>query len=114
MAVPVGLSDRYSLVKSVSISLNDKVVSQYATPLAPLAVDAVKDNDYTTKRKLDEEQHDGRQILAFIEGGAIPALVKHLPVLPLINRVQKPLPFKHERRRRFGTDRVAAKLRIFE
>ncbi|KAK6127668.1 hypothetical protein DH2020_038546 [Rehmannia glutinosa] len=41
MAVPVELSDRDSLVKSASTSLNSKVVSQYSTLLAPLAVDAV-------------------------------------------------------------------------
>ncbi|XP_047180748.1 ARM REPEAT PROTEIN INTERACTING WITH ABF2-like isoform X1 [Vigna umbellata] len=103
------------------------------------------------KRKLDEEQHDERQISAapstaaeraallcdvgeqvsilessftwneadrsaakrathaladlakneevvnlIVEGGAIPALVKHLQAPPLIDRVQKPLPFEHE------------------
>lgn len=31
-----------------------------------------------------------------VEGGAIPALVKHLQAPPLIDRVQKPLPFEHE------------------
>ncbi|KAG5022701.1 hypothetical protein JHK82_018612 [Glycine max] len=41
MAVPIELSDRDSLVKSASTSLNSKVVSQYSTLLAPLAVDAV-------------------------------------------------------------------------
>ncbi|KAK9105838.1 hypothetical protein Scep_022682 [Stephania cephalantha] len=41
MAVPVELSDRESLIKSASTSLNSKVVSQYSTLLAPLAVDAV-------------------------------------------------------------------------
>ncbi|PIA33457.1 hypothetical protein AQUCO_04100113v1 [Aquilegia coerulea] len=41
MAVPVELSDRDSLVKSASTSLNSKVVSQYSSLLAPLAVDAV-------------------------------------------------------------------------
>ncbi|BBN14746.1 T-complex protein 1 subunit delta [Marchantia polymorpha subsp. ruderalis] len=41
MAVPVELSDRESLVKSASTSLNSKVVSQYSSLLAPLAVDAV-------------------------------------------------------------------------
>ncbi|KAE9453926.1 hypothetical protein C3L33_14176, partial [Rhododendron williamsianum] len=52
MAVPVELSDRESLVKSASTSLNSKyvklessclqqVVSQYSTLLAPLAVDSV-------------------------------------------------------------------------
>ncbi|XP_047327011.1 T-complex protein 1 subunit delta-like [Impatiens glandulifera] len=41
MAVPVELSDRDSLVKSASTSLNSKVVSQYSTLLAPLAVDSV-------------------------------------------------------------------------
>ncbi|KAL5987637.1 T-complex protein 1 subunit delta [Asimina triloba] len=41
MAVPVELSDRDALVKSAATSLNSKVVSQYSTLLAPLAVDAV-------------------------------------------------------------------------
>ncbi|CAI5979199.1 unnamed protein product [Closterium sp. NIES-64] len=41
MAVPVELSDRESLVKSASTSLNSKVVSQYSSLLAPLAVDCV-------------------------------------------------------------------------
>ncbi|VFQ87191.1 unnamed protein product [Cuscuta campestris] len=41
MAIPVELSDRDSLVKSASTALNSKVVSQYSTLLAPLAVDAV-------------------------------------------------------------------------
>ncbi|KAJ6373873.1 hypothetical protein OIU78_029547 [Salix suchowensis] len=41
MAVPLELTDRESLVKSASTSLNSKVVSQYSSLLAPLAVDAV-------------------------------------------------------------------------
>ncbi|GER51168.1 T-complex protein 1 subunit delta [Striga asiatica] len=41
MALPVELSDRESLVKSASTSLNSKVISQYSSLLAPLAVDAV-------------------------------------------------------------------------
>ncbi|OMP10776.1 Chaperonin Cpn60/TCP-1 [Corchorus olitorius] len=41
MAVPLELSDRESLIKSASTSLNSKVVSQYSTLLAPLAVDSV-------------------------------------------------------------------------
>nr|GMD38890.1 T-complex protein 1 subunit delta [Ipomoea batatas] len=41
MAIPVELSDRDSLVKSASTALNSKVVSQYSTLLAPLAVDSV-------------------------------------------------------------------------
>ncbi|MFS8001503.1 putative chaperonin ATPase [Helianthus anomalus] len=41
MAVPVELSDRESLIKSASTSLNSKVVSQYSSLLAPLAVDSV-------------------------------------------------------------------------
>ncbi|KAM0907210.1 hypothetical protein ACQ4PT_016289 [Festuca glaucescens] len=40
MAIPVELSDRDSLVKSASTALNSKVVSQYSSLLAPLAVDA--------------------------------------------------------------------------
>lgn len=41
MSKPVELSDRESLVKSASTSLNSKVVSQQSSTLAPLAVDAV-------------------------------------------------------------------------
>ncbi|KAH0470376.1 hypothetical protein IEQ34_000099 [Dendrobium chrysotoxum] len=41
MAIPLELSDRDSLVKSAATSLNSKVVSQYSSLLAPLAVDAV-------------------------------------------------------------------------
>ncbi|XP_002974704.2 T-complex protein 1 subunit delta [Selaginella moellendorffii] len=41
MAIPVELSDREALVKNASTSLNSKVVSQYSSLLAPLAVDAV-------------------------------------------------------------------------
>ncbi|KAG6548324.1 hypothetical protein Mapa_010190 [Marchantia paleacea] len=41
MAVPVELTDRDALIKSASTSLNSKVVSQYSSLLAPLAVDAV-------------------------------------------------------------------------
>lgn len=41
MSVPVELSDHDSLIKSASTSLNSKVVSQYSSLLAPLAVDAV-------------------------------------------------------------------------
>jgi len=40
MSIPVSLSDRASLVKSATTSLNSKVVSQY-TNLASIAVDAV-------------------------------------------------------------------------
>ncbi|KAI3914672.1 hypothetical protein MKW92_011346 [Papaver armeniacum] len=41
MAVPVELSDRDSLIKSATTALNSKVVSQYSSLLAPIAVDAV-------------------------------------------------------------------------
>ena len=41
VAVLVELSDRESLIKSTSTSLNSKVVSQYSSLLAPLAVDSV-------------------------------------------------------------------------
>ncbi|MQM20339.1 hypothetical protein Taro_053359 [Colocasia esculenta] len=41
MAVPLELTDRESLIKSAATSLNSKVVSQYSSLLAPLAVDAV-------------------------------------------------------------------------
>ncbi|KAL8589763.1 T-complex protein 1 subunit delta [Nucella lapillus] len=41
IAKPVGLSDREALLHSASTSLNSKVVSQYSSLLAPIAVDAV-------------------------------------------------------------------------
>ena len=41
MSVPVDLADRETLIKAASTSLNSKVVSQYATLLAPIAVDCV-------------------------------------------------------------------------
>ncbi|KAG0600757.1 hypothetical protein M758_11G058400 [Ceratodon purpureus] len=41
MAIPVELTDQEQLIKIASTSLNSKVVSQYSTLLAPLAVDAV-------------------------------------------------------------------------
>lgn len=41
MSRPVELSDRETLLKSASTSLNSKVVSQYSGLLAPLAVDAI-------------------------------------------------------------------------
>eukprot|EP00475_Leptophrys_vorax_P042046 TRINITY_DN79365_c0_g1_i1.p1 TRINITY_DN79365_c0_g1~~TRINITY_DN79365_c0_g1_i1.p1 ORF type:complete len:539 (-),score=179.62 TRINITY_DN79365_c0_g1_i1:37-1653(-) len=41
VAIPVPLSDRETLIKSASTSLNSKIVSQHSASLAPLAVDAV-------------------------------------------------------------------------
>lgn len=41
MSTPVELSDRESLLKSASTSLNSKVVSQYSNILSPISVDAV-------------------------------------------------------------------------
>ncbi|EDV19277.1 uncharacterized protein TRIADDRAFT_33841 [Trichoplax adhaerens] len=41
LATPVDLSDRESLLKSASTSLNSKVVSQYSNLLAPISVDSV-------------------------------------------------------------------------
>lgn len=41
MVTPLKLSDRESLLKSASTSLNSKVVSQYSNILSPIAVDAV-------------------------------------------------------------------------
>lgn len=41
MSFPVELGDRETLIKAASTSLNSKVVSQYASLLAPMAVDAV-------------------------------------------------------------------------
>mgnify|MGYP003571949786 CR=1 FL=1 len=41
VAIPVDLSDRETLLKSASTSLNSKVVSQYSSVLSPIAVDAV-------------------------------------------------------------------------
>lgn len=41
MSTPLELSDRESLLKSATTSLNSKVVSQYSSMLSPLCVDAV-------------------------------------------------------------------------
>lgn len=41
MAIPVDINDRESLIKAATTSLSSKVVSQNASVLAPLAVDAV-------------------------------------------------------------------------
>jgi len=41
MAIPLKLTDRDSLIKAATTSLNSKVVSAHSTSLAPLAVDAV-------------------------------------------------------------------------
>lgn len=41
MSIKVDLSDRESLLKSATTSLNSKIVSQYSGLLAPIAVDAV-------------------------------------------------------------------------
>eukprot|EP00954_Amorphochlora_amoebiformis_P001298 99836-Amorphochlora_amoeboformis.AAC.1 len=40
-AIPVDLSDRKSLIKAASTSLNSKVIGGYSDQLAPIAVDAV-------------------------------------------------------------------------
>lgn len=42
MSTPVDLNDRESLLRAASTSLNSKIVSQYSSILAPIAVDAVK------------------------------------------------------------------------
>jgi T-complex protein 1 subunit delta len=41
MAAPVALEDRDALIRAASTSLNSKVVSQYSSLLAPIAVDCV-------------------------------------------------------------------------
>ncbi|KAL7749672.1 T-complex protein 1 subunit delta [Sorochytrium milnesiophthora] len=41
MSVEVNLTDRVALLKAASTSLNSKIVSQYSSLLAPIAVDAV-------------------------------------------------------------------------
>ncbi|XP_075153293.1 chaperonin containing TCP1 subunit 4 [Haematobia irritans] len=41
MSTPISLTDRETLIKSASTSLNSKVVSQQSSLLAPIAVDAV-------------------------------------------------------------------------
>lgn len=41
MSTPLELSDRQSLLQAAVTSLNSKVVSQYSSLLAPIAVDAV-------------------------------------------------------------------------
>jgi len=53
-AEPLDLSDRESLIKSATTSLNSKVVSQYSDTLSPIAVDAVlKICDPTTATNVD-------------------------------------------------------------
>ncbi|KAA1104008.1 T-complex protein 1 subunit delta [Puccinia graminis f. sp. tritici] len=42
ISTPVDLNDRDSLLRAASTSLNSKIVSQYSSILAPIAVDAVK------------------------------------------------------------------------
>jgi len=42
ISTPVNLSDRDSLLRAASTSLNSKIVSQYSSVLAPIAVDSVK------------------------------------------------------------------------
>ncbi|KAJ8519507.1 hypothetical protein ONZ45_g3580 [Pleurotus djamor] len=41
ISTPVNLNDRQSLLRAASTSLNSKIVSQYSSTLAPIAVDAV-------------------------------------------------------------------------
>jgi T-complex protein 1 subunit delta len=41
MAIPLNLADRDSLLKAATTSLNSKVVSQYSSLFAPMAVDSV-------------------------------------------------------------------------
>lgn len=41
IATPIELSDKESLLRAASTSLNSKIVSQYSSVLAPIAVDAV-------------------------------------------------------------------------
>eukprot|EP00245_Coleochaete_scutata_P003248 TRINITY_DN14737_c0_g1_i1.p1 TRINITY_DN14737_c0_g1~~TRINITY_DN14737_c0_g1_i1.p1 ORF type:complete len:533 (+),score=114.60 TRINITY_DN14737_c0_g1_i1:111-1709(+) len=49
MAIPVELSDQESLIKSATTSLSSKVVSQYSSLLAPMAVECVL-SVYDTQR----------------------------------------------------------------
>jgi len=42
LSTPVDLNDRESLLRAASTSLNSKIVSQYSSILAPIAVDSVK------------------------------------------------------------------------
>ncbi|CAD6571927.1 MAG: T-complex protein 1 subunit delta [Cyphobasidiales sp. Tagirdzhanova-0007] len=42
LSYPVDLNDRDSLLRAASTSLNSKIVSQYSSTLAPIAVDSVK------------------------------------------------------------------------
>lgn len=42
MSTPIDMSDRDSLLRAASTSLNSKIVSQYSSILSPIAVDAVK------------------------------------------------------------------------
>jgi len=41
MSIPVKLTDRATLLQAATTSLSSKIVSQYSSTLAPMAVDAV-------------------------------------------------------------------------
>ncbi|BFZ62194.1 T-complex protein 1 subunit delta [Saitoella coloradoensis] len=54
ISTPITLTDRESLLRAASTSLNSKIVSQYSTLLGPMAVDAVlKVIDPTTAENVD-------------------------------------------------------------
>jgi T-complex protein 1 subunit delta len=61
---PVDLSDKSSLIKSASTSLNSKVVSQYSSILAPMAVDCVL-------RVMDTNDVDLRNVRIFKKLGGV-------------------------------------------
>lgn len=71
MSQPIELTDRESLIKSASTSLNSKVVSQQSSLLAPIAVDAVT--------KGIEFKHT-REILLFIGGNLFPNTLLKTPL----------------------------------
>lgn len=61
MASPVDLSDRDSLIASAATSLSSKVVAQYSSLLAPLAVDAVR-HVIDTETATNVDLHDIRVV----------------------------------------------------
>ena len=61
MSVPVDLGDREQLIRAASTSLNSKVISNNASLLAPLAVDAMLSIDPATADERRPARHRGRQ-----------------------------------------------------
>lgn len=59
MSTPIDLKDRDTLLRAAATSLNSKVVSQYSSTLAPIAVDAVMRLALPAGKDVTELQKDG-------------------------------------------------------